>query len=228
MSYSSFSEAVSLLQNAQLIQHSESFELAKYCAGLLRDKTLEDNGRELIIRVLDAWDKIDTATKPMWNDLIEASGLYPYVNDEFIKGAGLLRYELHRSPFLKDYFLHEEQHQISMNLLSEESVVLSAPTSFGKSLLIQEIVASGKYKNIVIVQPTLALLDETRKKLRKYGDKYKIILSTSHEPSETDGNVFLFTGERVVEYKHFNTVDFFVIDEFYKLSPDRDDERAVI
>jgi replicative superfamily II helicase len=42
----------------------------------------------------------------------------------------------------------------------------SAPTSFGKSLLIEEIVASKKYKNIIIIQPTLALLDETRKKFQ--------------------------------------------------------------
>ena len=106
--------------------------------------------------------------------------------------------------------------------------MLSAPTSFGKSLLIEEIVASHLYSNIVIVQPTLALLDETRKKLQKYKEQYNIIVSTSQKPSTEKGNLFLFTGERVVDYPYFLRVDFFVIDEFYKLSLDRDDDRAPI
>ncbi len=117
------------------------------------------------------------------------------------------------------------QQNISQNLNSNISVVLSAPTSFGKSLLIEEIVASRKHRNIVVVQPTLALLDETRKKYKKYEVYYNIIVSTSKEPSEN--NIFLFTAERVIEYTQFSSIDFFVIDEFYKLSLDRDDDRAI-
>jgi superfamily II DNA/RNA helicase len=93
--------------------------------------------------------------------------------------------------------------------------------------LIEEIIASKLYKQIVIIQPTLALLDETRKKLLKYKDTYKIVVSTNQTPDETRGNIFLFTGERVVEYANFPKIEFFVIDEFYKLSLDRDDDRAI-
>lgn len=71
------------------------------------------------------------------------------------------------------------------------------------------------------------MLDETRKKLQTYSDRYKLIVSTSQKPA-VESNVFLFTAERVVEYQLFDSVDFFVIDEFYKLSPDRDDERAIV
>src|SRR5690606_25982110 len=42
----------------------------------------------------------------------------------------------------------------------------------------------------------------------------------------TKGNIFLFTAERVNEYREFNNIDFIVVDEFYKLSSNRDDERA--
>jgi hypothetical protein len=45
------------------------------------------------------------------------------------------------------------------------------------------MVASKKFKNILIIQPTLALLDETRKKLKKYQEDYKIIIKTSQEYS---------------------------------------------
>lgn len=69
-------------------------------------------------------------------------------------------------------------------------MVVSAPTSFGKSLLIEEVIASKLYEQIVIIQPTLALLDETRKKLLKYKNWYKIIVSTSQEPTKEKGNIF--------------------------------------
>ncbi|WP_168403564.1 DEAD/DEAH box helicase family protein, partial [Erwinia amylovora] len=100
------------------------------------------------------------------------------------------------------------------------------PTSFGKSLLIEEIVSSLKYKNILIIQPSLALLDETRKKLSKYLNSYKLIVRTSQEfVKENKGNIFLLTSERVNEYHNLPKIDFLVIDEFYKFSSKRDDER---
>ncbi|WP_416224429.1 hypothetical protein [Acinetobacter tandoii] len=74
--------------------------------------------------------------------------------------------------------------------------MVSAPTSFGKSLLIEEIIASNKFKNIVTIQPTLALLDETRQKLKKY-ENYKLIVKTSQNSSLEKGNIYLFTAERV-------------------------------
>ncbi|MCQ4412190.1 hypothetical protein NOX26_00350 [Enterobacter kobei] len=60
---------------------------------------------------------------------------------------------------------------------------MSAPTSFGKSLLIEEIIASNIYNNILIIQPTLALLDETRRKIKKYKDRYELIIRTGQEYS---------------------------------------------
>jgi len=111
-------------------------------------------------------------------------------------------------------------------LNTENNIIVSAPTSFGKSLLIEEIVASRVFNNIVIIQPTLALLDETRKKLQKYNEHYKLIIRTSQKYSHEKGNIFLFTAERVNEYRDFTNIDFLVIDEFYKLSGSRDDERS--
>jgi replicative superfamily II helicase len=111
-------------------------------------------------------------------------------------------------------------------LEGKKNLILSAPTSFGKSLLIEELVASRHYKNIVIIQPTLALLDETRLKLTKYHKDYKIIVRTSQLPSLELGNLFLLTAERVMEYKYFPKIDFFVIDEFYKLSSKRRNDRS--
>ncbi len=220
--------AISILTESKGIDLETSFSIAQLCAKCLRDDKYEHIGRDIVIRVQDAWDKLNKDSYPFWNDLCESAGLYPYLHPELLKGSSLLRYEFNSSRYLKDIYFHEEQNQVSLDLQARNSIVLSAPTSFGKSLLIEELVASHLYSNIVIVQPTLALLDETRKKLQKYKEQYNIIVSTSQKPSTEEGNLFLFTGERVVDYPYFLNVDFFIIDEFYKLSMDRDDDRAPI
>ena len=221
-----YQHAKHLIGSAESLTFSKSFALAKQCGQLLGKLETENLGRDLVIRILEHFGKIDPKTKDIWNDLVEASGLYPYVKEGTLKGAPALRYESHLSRSLQGVYLHREQLSLSTLLEEGKSVIVSAPTSFGKSLLIEEIVASKQYGNIVIIQPTLALLDETRKKLSKYGNEYNIVVSTFQKPS-VGKNIFLFTGERVVEYQEFPHIDFFVIDEFYKLSLERDDERAV-
>lgn len=224
MSFKNYEEALVFIDQNSQFTFEESYALASFTNKLYKEN--EHDGRDIIIRILDKCDGFHEGCKVFLNDLIEIYGLYPYVDDKLLTGSSSLRYELHKSPYLKDVYLHNEQFEISAALQSDKSVVLSAPTSFGKSLLIEEVIASKKYENIVIIQPTLALLDETRKKLTKYKNDYKVIVSTSQEPSNA-GNIFLFTGERVVEYNMFPKIDFFIIDEFYKLSLKREDDRAI-
>ncbi|MFX8668623.1 DEAD/DEAH box helicase, partial [Acinetobacter baumannii] len=83
--------------------------------------------------------------------------------------------------------------------MSGENVILSAPTSFGKSLIIEAIVSSLEFNNIVIVVPTIALMDELKRKLSKYNEYYKIITQINQQSS--NNNIYIFTQERVLEYK---------------------------
>lgn len=231
MNLQTLNDAKEVLRSKKKFNIKDSFDLSRFCVSLLKSKEKEHWGREIAIRVLDNQDKFPNETNELWNDIVEMSGLYPYVDPKILTAPALLRYEFHKSKSLmKDgepVYFHEEQQEISHQLQSGNSVILSAPTSFGKSLLIEELISSKKYRNVVIIQPTLALLDETRKKLSKYKEVYNLVVSTSQPPSEKQGNIFLFTGERVVEYVNFPKIDFFVIDEFYKLSLDREDDRAV-
>jgi hypothetical protein len=222
-------QVLELIVGSHRIDMDKAFEISRSLSIWLSNEDMVDDAREVLIRILDNFKKFPEQTKIIWAELIENAGLYPYIDSSAIrKSSGLcLRYESYKSLYLKDLYLHEDQMKISNLLLNKESVIVSAPTSFGKSLLIEEVVASGIYDNIVIIQPTLALLDETRKKLKKYKGVYKIIVSTSQKPSKTK-NVFLFTGERVLDYQYFQSIDFFVLDEFYKLSLSRDDDRAII
>jgi len=229
-------EIILAIENQDSISIDESFSFAKITSILLRaDK---EKGRRIIIYVLDNWRKIPDETIEIWTDLIESAGFYPYLEKEkdklkFSNLAGEIRKGCHLSDNIiskedEKLFFHEEQKHLKNILDSGKNLIVSAPTSFGKSLLIEEMVASKKFKNVIVIQPTLALLDETRKKLKKYQENYKIIVRTSQEPSEEKGNLFLLTAERVMEYKDLPQIDFFVIDEFYKLSAQRDDERSDI
>ena len=217
------------------ISYNQSFDLALKCSRLIASGTEEElvMARKIIIRVLDELKKIPKETYDIWSDLVEAVGFYPYLekNKKILEQNSLadeIRIQSYKSDYLDNKYMHIKQKELSDLLKSEVNVVASAPTSFGKSLLIEEIVASGIYNNIIIIQPTLALLDETRIKLRKYKDRYKTIVRTSQAYSVDKGNLFLLTAERVMEYEEFPHIDLLIIDEFYKLSLRRKDERANI
>lgn len=224
-----------LLDSDIYLTHDQSFSLSIKCANLLSSENANDEieARKIIIHVLDKWERIPKETYPIWNDIIESVGFYPYLKKNVEKCddkslADEIRINSFKSDYLKDIYLHKHQKTLSNLLMQEKNVVASAPTSFGKSILIEEIVASKIYRNIVIIQPTLALLDETRIKLKKYNSQYKIIVRTSQIPAEDKGNLFLLTAERVMEYELLPPIDLLIIDEFYKISLKRVDERADI
>lgn len=222
---------IDVIRNDEILTLDQSFSFAQQCMSFIDSVKEEDKeyGRKIIINVLDNWAKIHRETHDMWTNIIESAGFYPYIDHNQLTLNNLsaeIRKGLSTSENIKDKCFHDKQKEVVDILRSGRNVIASAPTSFGKSLIIEEIIASNKYQSIVVIQPTLALLDETRKKLYKYKDQYKLIVRTAQEPSTTKSNIFLFTAERVCEYSHFNNVDFLIIDEFYKLSGSRDDERS--
>lgn len=222
-------EIITSLEKREPLDFKLSFSYAQHCSSLIKDGDSDANN--IAINVLNNWQYIDVETKPIWADIIETLGFYPYLNmshisEHFRNLPGKLRNGRHYSAELQGKYFHEGQLELLSILKGDKNLIVSAPTSFGKSLLIEEIIASKRCSNIVIIQPTLALLDETRRKLLKYSESYKLIVRTSQEPSVEKGNIFLFTAERVNEYPEFPKIDFLVIDEFYKLSGNRDDERS--
>lgn len=220
------------IDSAETIDLEASFLYAKICSIALaaNDTSAYVNAERIVVHILNRWNSLPDETKPIWGDIAESVGFYPYIQRDSSMISDSLSEEMrlmyHKSKYIPNVYMHRNQKELSEMLFSGQNIIVSAPTSFGKSLLIEEVVASNKFKNIVIIQPTLALLDETRRKLQKYNETYKIVVRTTQEPSETKSNIFLFTAERVCEYAHFNNVDFLVIDEFYKLSGNRDDERS--
>lgn len=219
-------ETINYIESTDKINFESTFNIYKYCSALIVED--EQKAQKLLVNILGNKSKFEPHLDFVLADLIEGVGFYPYIKKEDLKITStdaLIRNAYHQSDNL-DKVLHEDQKYLLSLINSDKNVIVSAPTSFGKSLLIEEIVATSKFDNIIVIQPTLALLDETRRKLMKYDDRYKLIVRTSQEPSIEKGNLFLLTAERVNEFKNLPRIDLIIIDEFYKLSAKRDDERA--
>lgn len=120
-----------------------------------------------------------------------------------------------------DLILTKEQKEL-FDLFTEcKKLVVSAPTSFGKSRIIREIVLHNRYNRTVVIVPTNALLNETYISFlndERFSD-YDLIFSTHILPSERK-SIYIFTPEKFDLYsdEHYINYDFFVFDEVYKVS----------
>jgi hypothetical protein len=105
--------------------------------------------------------------------------------------------------------------------------IISAPTSFGKTFIIYHLIEKMRYKNIVLIFPTISLLTENLKRiidLKKNGhlELYKVITLSEEKPVET-GNILVFTPERFMTFLDKNNsfrYDFMFFDEIYKIDND--------
>jgi len=187
-----------------------------------------DLGREFVIRALENRDDLGVDYQNILDELVMQSGLYPYVVEGLasLSLRSAIIHAAHRADgVMDDFVLHSAQARILLKLMAGESIILSAPTSFGKSLLIDITIAAKDFKNIVLIVPTLALVEETRRRMSRFIDRYSIITSNNQGLSEQ--NIFVFTQERFLAMSNeMPEVDFFVIDEFYKLSVSSEGDRA--
>lgn len=199
---------------------ADRFQIIKEVAILV--VTEQSVGQEFVLRLLSRIEDFQ-GMETMIHSLVRQVGLFPYLEEENLSLKDTIAYEVHRpSGFKENIVFHHAQAEVYYTLLRGENVVLSAPTSFGKSLIIDSIIASQQHSNIFIIVPTIALIDETRKRLSKFKDSYKIITHPSQSFSQR--NIFILTQERAIEIIPDVNVNFFVIDEFYKLSPQKTDE----
>lgn len=192
--------------------------------GVLGRAGNEEEAQRLVLYALENADSFGQY-RPILEGLLKARGLYPYLDQDALSPMDRIGLEAHRPLGIKGVVLHQKQLEVYARLMAGENIVLSAPTSFGKSLLIDAVIASGKYENIAVVVPTIALIDETRRRLgESFGQSYKLITHASQEQAKR--NIFVMTQERVLDFPVMPDLDFFVIDEFYKLDPRRDADRA--
>ena len=223
-----------------LIGEFDLFDECKKINSLFNENN-DNKAREELINLLDfiQSNNIDLKEEPISNiqffcHLIRKSGIYPYL-EKYIETAifeDKLAYSLFNLNINnEDIILHIEQSRVLKLLLKGENIVLSAPTSFGKSYIIDALISIKKSEmdNILIIVPTIALLDETRRRIySKFKSDYNIITTSKQEIKSK--NIFILTQERALSYIQ-NEVRFplnlFIVDEFYKIN-DKDDYRSSI
>ena len=120
--------------------------------------------------------------------------------------------------------LHRFQRNIikCFSLQHENRYILTAPTSFGKTYLVFQILKKMDYKNVLLVFPTISLLTENFERIKNTNDfkKYKIHTLSESEFVSNAYNIFIFTPERYLSFLDSNkklNLDFTFIDEIYKI-----------
>lgn len=188
----------------------------------------ENEARQELIKLLDYHQTNELDYNPLVNHLIRETGLFPYLEPETSNWEERFIYNAFKVDVgeEKPLTLHREQSYLLKSLLEGRNIAVSAPTSFGKSFVIDAYIKIKKPNNVLIIVPTLALTDETRRRLyKKFAHEYKIITTSDVELSEK--NIFIFPQERAMNYINIvESFDIMIVDEFYKASSKFDKERS--
>lgn len=188
----------------------------------------ETKARAELVKMLDALKLTNTPYNELINNLIRKVGLFPYLEQGTSSWQERFVYEAFKANVghSTDVTLHREQSRLLGKLLKGESVAVSAPTSFGKSFVIDAFISISRPSTVLILVPTIALADETRRRLhQKFSDTYRVITTTDEEL--TRKSILIFPQERVASYfEQLKNIDLFIVDEFYKASYSFDKERS--
>lgn len=195
----------------------------------LLNQGLTEEARSEVIKLLQRSKGNVSPYEELVNHLIREVGLYPYIHSENASWEDAFAYEAFKvNTGVKEETLHLAQSEVLSALLKGESIAVSAPTSFGKSFVIDAFIAIKEPQNVVIIVPTIALADETRRRLyRKFSSRYKIITTTSESLAER--NILILPQERAFAFIDcLEEIDILIVDEFYKASTafEKENERA--
>jgi len=175
----------------------------------------------------------DSFLRQLLYDCISASRVFLY--NEMVSNKNQSYYSLIEPSIFNDFcqayytldtstVLTKEQKTLFDTFKEKRKLVVSAPTSFGKSRIVQEIICDNNYENIAIVLPTIALLNETYIKFKENPrlTKYTLINSINNINPGTK-NIFILTPEKmdlILDQNPSLRIDFFSMDEIYKIQDD--------
>ena len=207
-----------------------NIEIFEECARIngLIENSKKAEARSSVINLLDKLQREQIEYTPLVNHLIREVGLYPYIDCNTALWEDQVVVEAFKANVgeEKPVTLHSAQSRVLKRLLAGDNIAVSAPTSFGKSFIIDAFIAIRKPENVVIIVPTIALADETRRRIEhKFSRYYKIITTT--DATLAEANIFIFPQERSFAYiGKLKKIDMLIVDEFYKVSSMFDDERS--
>jgi len=210
----------------------QAFQASQFAASEIAAQGIKaDAARDIVIRLLAlAEQRSDDLAdfRPMIESLTREVGLFPYVDATVASFSDRIAREAFRSESDPNLIFHVEQQRIFKSLLAGNNVVASAPTSFGKSLIIDSMLGQAHIRRAAIIVPTLALLDETRRRiLLKMEEDATIVFHRSQIAPATGKVIFIGTQERLLDRNDIHQLDLLIVDEFYKADPSRSDGRFV-
>ncbi|KVV16182.1 DEAD/DEAH box helicase [Flavobacterium sp. TAB 87] len=192
---------------------------------------INQSKREEVIKLLDQPDN-EVKIEDLF--LFDLSPYYDEKKDnsffskqlEFILEKNLLNHNSTRISFTA------EQKKIYDEISLNKRVLLSAPTSFGKTMLVKEYIYNEQPNKIVFLVPTNSLADELADDFNKiFKDLgYTIFDTIKNESKIDDKSIFIGTQEKYSQiYNGYTSgIDLFIIDEAYKLSDKIESSREVI
>ncbi|WP_448669487.1 helicase-related protein [Enterobacter mori] len=218
------------ISNSSTLNEGEKFKVLSSILGFFLNRKTESLGRELTIRILEQniyYEEFSTLIR----SLVRKSGLFPYLQSEFNNLT--LNEELLLSSYkpmnrTDGFVFHSLQKKVYAYLTDKKNVVLSASTSVGKSAIVDSLVYSDVFKKIVIIVPTIALIDETRRRLSSLKKNNFQVISHGSQKAQAENVIYVLTQERVLERDDLENIDLLILDEFYKLNIDSEDDFRAI
>ena len=161
---------------------------------------------------------------PQYYDLLKSKFTDAEISDENINSLTLSSLFHDVSLIYRGCKLHRYQKAVldSFVRAKRNRYVLTAPTSFGKTFLVYEIIQKFQYRNVILIFPAISLLSENYARLcgiEAFRD-YAIHSLSEEDIDIAQKNIFIFTPERFLSFMdshqdlHF---DFAFIDEVYKI-----------
>ncbi len=161
---------------------------------------------------------------PQYYDLLKSKFTDAEISDENINSLTLSSLFHDVSLIYRGCKLHRYQKAVldSFVRAKRNRYVLTAPTSFGKTFLVYEIIQKFQYQNVILIFPAISLLSENYARLcgiEAFRD-YAIHSLSEEDIDIAQKNIFIFTPERFLSFMdshqdlHF---DFAFIDEVYKI-----------
>lgn len=161
---------------------------------------------------------------PQYLDLLKGKYNAPELEEENISLLALSAYFHDSTLITNGTKLHRYQKQVLNQFVSDQRnrYVLTAPTSFGKTYIVYEIINKLHYQNILLIFPSISLLSENCSKLRTLESfsEYRMHTLSDEEYLPEEKNIFIFTPERYLSFLDKNKgmqFDFAFVDEVYKI-----------
>lgn len=196
----------------------------------------EEEAIELLCLLLE---KNDNELKDLIYILIDNFQLYGYIKpteiENFKSSFTYSAFQYTLMSYKGEYIKHLNYGQVSLldTIEEEQKLIISAPTSFGKTSLLIEYIVKNNFilNNIIFIVPTNSLIEELYIKLLKINKelmyKYKITINISKPYNR---NIRILTPERFLSYYEYYGIaseDLIIMDEAYKIESNNNDMEVI-